>query len=113
MTQPPAIDLAAVEKSLLAKALAQPQGLAVEKLIDQPGQRVMAIALRQGDHLPEHDAPPAACLQVMTGEVILVTGDQRTPLSSGDLIQIPQAAHHLEAVTDSFSLLTVTTMPPA
>ncbi|MBW8172544.1 hypothetical protein K0651_05695 [Ornithinimicrobium sp. Arc0846-15] len=109
MTQQPQIDIAAEAQALLHKAHARPNGLAVNKLIDQPGQRVMAIALTEGSELPRHDAPPAACLHVLTGEVVLVAGDDRQPLQAGSLIQIPQRSHHLEAVTDCFALLTVTT----
>ncbi|UJH69598.1 hypothetical protein [Ornithinimicrobium sp. INDO-MA30-4] len=71
----------------------------------------MAIALTQGSELPKHEAPPAACLHVLTGEVVLVAGDGRQPLETGSLVQIPQRSHHLEAITDCFALLTVTTTP--
>lgn len=111
MTEQPTIDITAEQQILLQKAQAQPNGLAVNKLIDQPGQRVMAIALTQGSELPKHEAPPAACLHVLTGDVVLVAGDHRQPLEAGSLVQIPQRSHHLEATTDCFALLTITTTP--
>ena len=96
---------------LLADAHEADNGRAVEVVIDQPGQRVIAMGIAAGSGLPEHDAPPVACLQVLKGEVRLVAGTEHWTLAAGHVIQIPRQRHHLEAVEDTFAILTITTSP--
>ncbi|MGB6003635.1 MAG: LuxR family transcriptional regulator [Ornithinimicrobium sp.] len=104
-----ATDLSMLGGVLLADAHAADNGRAVEVVIDQPGQRVIAMGIAAGSGLPEHDAPPAACLQVCQGEVTLIAGTDEWTLAAGHLVQIPHRRHHLEAAQDTFALLTITT----
>jgi quercetin dioxygenase-like cupin family protein len=69
--------------------------------------RQTLIALRAGSNLDEHENPGEATLQVLTGRVTLVAGDDRWDGSPGDLMTIPDSRHALEAVEDSAVLLTV------
>jgi quercetin dioxygenase-like cupin family protein len=65
------------------------------------------FALRAGSHLPEHDAPPAATLQVLRGEMRLVAQDEQWLLRAGQILPIPPVRHWVEGVTDSVALLTI------
>ena len=67
----------------------------------------MLFALRSGSTLPEHDAPPAATLQVLKGRVVLVAGPVSWELRAGQVLPIPAARHHVDAVADSVCLLTI------
>lgn len=56
--------------------------------------------------MADHDAPPAATLHVVTGQVRLHTDDHEWLLSSGDLVRIPPQRHGLQALADAAVLLT-------
>ncbi|WP_084040320.1 cupin domain-containing protein [Demequina sp. NBRC 110053] len=71
--------------------------------------RQTLIAVAGGNRLHEHDAPAEATLQVLRGEVTLTVGERELAMSAGDFLEIPQARHGLEAVTDCAMLLTVAT----
>ena len=69
--------------------------------------RATVIALAAGAELAEHEAPPAATLQVIGGEVRLHWGDQECLLRAGEITDIPPQRHALAALTDAVVLLTV------
>lgn len=104
----PLIDLHERGANLLDTVAQAGRGFAIEKVVDQPGQRVLLLAFPRGGGLPEHDSPPAATLICLTGAVALVCGDQRWELTPGSLVQIPQARHDVVAHQESLCLLAVT-----
>lgn len=69
--------------------------------------RVTLIAMAGGAELAEHGSPPAATVQVLTGQVRLHTHDQEWILDGGQLARIPPQRHGLTALTDAAVLLTV------
>lgn len=69
--------------------------------------RQTLIALRAGQQLEEHESPGEATLQVLSGRVRLVAGDDDREAAAGDLLPIPPARHALVAEEDSVVLLTV------
>ncbi|MBA0045487.1 cupin domain-containing protein [Mycobacteroides sp. LB1] len=69
--------------------------------------RQTVIVLRQGSKLGEHENPGEATIYVIQGSVRLVVGDEHWDGRAGDLIEIPDARHSLEALADSAVLLTV------
>ncbi|MCK0112937.1 cupin domain-containing protein [Ornithinimicrobium sp. F0845] len=101
------VDLDTLGRELLQEATERPNGLRTRPVIRGPVQQAVLFALRSGCQLPEHEAPPAATLQVLRGEVVLVAGEERWPLGAGDLLPIPTARHHVDAVTDTVCLLTL------
>nr|WP_109472836.1 cupin domain-containing protein [Ornithinimicrobium cavernae] len=102
-----AVDLDALGAQLLQEATERPNGLRTRPVVRGPVQHAVLFALRAGCQLPEHDSPPAATLQVLRGEVVLVAGEERWTVRAGDLLPIPPAGHRVDAVTDAVCLLTI------
>src|SRR3954452_18409854 len=69
--------------------------------------RQTLIALPAGRRLGEHGSPHDATLQVLRGRVRLHAGDDIYEVSAGDIFDIPDPRHDLEAVEDAVVLLTV------
>lgn len=99
-------ELTALTERLLAEAADHPRGRAAHVIIGGDRMRVTAMALRGGESLGEHGAPPAASLQVLSGEVVLHADGEATPLKAGEIAPIPQVRHDLEATTDAVVVLT-------
>lgn len=74
--------------------------------------RQSVIALIAGHALGEHNSPGEATLQVLTGRVSLVAGDESREATTGDYLIIPPTRHHLDAIEDSAVLLTVAVAGP-
>lgn len=103
-----AVDLGALQETLLVAAGTAGARRAARTVYGGEGLlRQTALALLAGAELAEHDSPPEATLQVLTGKVRLF-GDQRDwELAAGALIAIPPERHSVAAVEDSVFLLTV------
>ncbi|MEU7182196.1 cupin [Streptomyces celluloflavus] len=74
--------------------------------------RQTVIALTTGSALDEHNAPPAASLQVLYGRVRLTAPSGNHELFAGQITAIPHERHALHAVEDSAVLLTAVTKVP-
>lgn len=69
--------------------------------------RQTVVALLAGHELGEHDSPGEATLQVLTGQLQLIAGEDVWKGSAGDMIIIPPARHSVTAIEDVAFLLTV------
>jgi quercetin dioxygenase-like cupin family protein len=69
--------------------------------------RQTVIALTAGELLDEHANPGEATVHVLSGRVRLRAAENAWDGSAGDLLIVPDAMHHLEALEDSAILLTV------
>ncbi|WP_338142599.1 cupin domain-containing protein [Curtobacterium flaccumfaciens] len=69
--------------------------------------RQTLIALRAGEHLSEHANPGEATVQIISGRVLLRSGEVSWNGSTGDLLTVPDGMHSLDIVEDSVILLTV------
>ena len=105
--KPDVVDVASLGRELLEQALQHSSRRAAKTLVSGPSMRATVIALAEGAELAEHDAPPAATLQVLSGQVRLFSADHEWPLTAEQVVQIPPARHSLVAVTDAAVLLTV------
>ncbi|QFU89948.1 hypothetical protein [Amycolatopsis sp. YIM 10] len=98
-------------EALAAELIGEARGIDARRtartLVGGPAQRATLIALAEGAELAEHDAPVAATLQVLTGQVRLHTHDRDWVLDRGHLAAIPPERHGLIALTDAAVLLTV------
>lgn len=73
--------------------------------------RQTLVAVTAGRELREHESPGEATLQVLTGRLRLVAGDQNWDATAGDYLVIPPRRHSVEALDDAVFLLTVATSP--
>ncbi|MEV1006048.1 cupin [Streptomyces sp. NPDC049881] len=75
--------------------------------------RQSVIALTAGCVLEEHNAPPAASIQVLRGRVRLVASDGvAADLEAGHVMRVPHSRHALTAVHDAVIILTSVTATP-
>ena len=101
------VQLGDLADELLALARDHHSRRAARTVMSAASMRATVIALAADAELAEHEAPPAATLQVMRGKGELAAGEQRWTLAAGDIITIPQQWHSLLATTDAVVLLTV------
>lgn len=104
-----ATNLTSLQERLLTKARDSSARSAAETLYSGRGAilRQTVMALLADAELPEHESPPEAILQVLTGRVRLRGQDREWLLETGDLIPIPPERHSVTALEDSVFLLTV------
>ncbi|TRV78009.1 cupin [Streptomyces sp. 130] len=99
-------DLNALAAEHLAAARDAPHGRSAHLLLHQDPLRQTVIALTSGSALDEHNAPPAASLQVLRGSVRLTAASGDVELTPGRLHPVPQERHGLLALEDAVVLLT-------
>ncbi|MFJ8666589.1 cupin [Streptomyces sp. NPDC093600] len=99
-------DLAALADEHLANARDDAHGRSAQLLVHDGVLRQSVIAMTSGTVLDEHNAPPAASLQVLRGRVKLTAADRSEELSAGELQMIPKERHGLAALEDAVVLLT-------
>lgn len=69
--------------------------------------RQTVVALSAGSSLDEHDNPGEATVQVLSGRILLKSGEVSWEGSPGDHLVVPLARHSVDALEDSAFLLTV------
>ncbi|ROQ63480.1 hypothetical protein EDD93_6225 [Streptomyces sp. 840.1] len=99
-------DLNALAAEHLAAARISAHGRSAHLLLHEEPLRQTVIALTSGSALDEHNAPPAASLQVLRGRVRLTAASGDVELAPGRLHPIPQERHGLLALEDAVVLLT-------
>jgi quercetin dioxygenase-like cupin family protein len=103
-------DLTTLIHSTLEAARANPHGRHGDLLLRDGHLRQSIIGLTDGARLADHNAPPAATLQVLQGSLEVTAGsgtDQR--LGVGELVQLTKERHGVLALEDSVFLLTTVT----
>lgn len=68
--------------------------------------RQTVMALRQGEHMHEHEHPGEVTVHVLHGRVRLVAGPDSWDGLPGDLLVMPERRHRVEAVEDCAFLFT-------
>lgn len=105
--RPETVQLREVADELIADLPQHAAGRTARTVLSGDSMRAVVIALRAGCEMAEHDAPPAATLYCIAGEVTLRSGDRSLVLRPGQLVPVPPARHAVEAQVDSAILLTV------
>ncbi|TSB16679.1 cupin [Streptomyces benahoarensis] len=105
-------DLKALVRDRLDDARASAHGRSAHLFLHDGPLRQTVIALLAGRALEEHNAPPAASLEVLHGRVRLTAPSGNRELVAGQIARIPQERHALHAVEDSAVLLTAVTAVP-
>ena len=103
------ISLAELGDGHLAFARAGTSGRSAETVLGghTAALRQTVIAIAAGRGLHDHESPGEATLHVLRGHVRLTAGADSAEGVTGDLLVIPDARHHLDALEDSVLLLTV------
>jgi quercetin dioxygenase-like cupin family protein len=102
-------DLADLTDEHMAKARADHHGRSAHLIVHDGPLRQCVIALTAGTLLHEHNAPPAASLQVLRGRVRLTAADGGRELHTGEVRMLPRERNGLVALEDSAVLLTAVT----
>lgn len=101
------IGLTALREELLERARTSSSRRAARTVHGGTYLRQTLLALAAGAELAEHDSPPEATLQVLSGRIRLSTHERSWELTADDLIAIPPERHGVTALQDSAFLLTV------
>lgn len=101
-------DLVALSSSHLEAARVSPHGRSAELVVHDGVLRQSVIALIADAELAEHNSPPAASVQVLSGR-IRVTGVAGPEISAGELVLLTHERHAVTALEDSVFLLTTVT----
>ena len=106
-------DLTQLAEDHLGLARQAEHGRSAHLFLHDGPLRQSVIALTAGAELEEHNAPPAASLQVLRGLVrVAAKAGWEMELEAGQLAGIPQARHSVRALADSVLLLTSVTATP-
>jgi quercetin dioxygenase-like cupin family protein len=106
-------DLAALAEAHLSAARSAPYGRSTELIVHDHQLRQTVIALLEGQSLSEHNAPPAATLQVLVGSVeVTARDDLDTVVRAGELSDLTHHRHAVRALEDTAFLLTTVTGIP-
>ncbi|WP_035758754.1 hypothetical protein [Granulicoccus phenolivorans] len=104
------IDLTQTVTDQLAGARDSEHGRSAQLIAHDGPLRQTVIALREGAQLQEHNAPPAASVQVLQGRIRLEVGSgSAAELAAGEMALIPHERHAVLALADSVFLLTTVT----
>ncbi|MFF9066468.1 cupin [Streptomyces sp. NPDC014891] len=99
------LDLTALADEHMAAARIAPHGRSAHLIMHDGVLRQSVIALTAGTSLDEHNAPPAASLQVLRGRVNLTMAGRAEEMSAGILRMLTER-HGITALDDSVVLLT-------
>lgn len=104
-----AVSMVAVQDRLLATARTARAQRAADTIYGSRDtvMRQTMVALLAGAELAEHDSPPEATLQVLSGRVRLIGKGRSWELGPGDLVAIPPERHSVTALEDSVFVLTL------
>ncbi|MFD3993061.1 cupin [Streptomyces sp. NPDC058583] len=99
------LDLTALADEHMAAARTAPHGRSAHLIMHDGVLRQSVIALTAGTTLDEHNAPPAASLQVLRGRVNLTMAGRAEELGAGTLRMLRER-HGITALDDAVVLLT-------
>lgn len=79
----------------------------IVKLYETVWTRILQVTLRNGKTLAPHAAKEAVTIQCVSGEGVLIVGEERIPLVAGVIVPLePGATHSVEAMPGVSVLVT-------
>ncbi|WP_189097477.1 cupin [Streptomyces kronopolitis] len=105
-------DLSALARQQLDDARASAHGRSGHLFLHDGPLRQSVIALIAGTVLDEHNAPPAASLQVLHGRVRVTGSGGGQELTAGQVAMTPRERNGLMALDDAAVLFTAVTEIP-
>lgn len=85
----------------------------VVKLYENPWTKLVQITLRNGKALAAHSAKEAVTIQCVSGDGVLVVGEERIPLTPGVIVPVePNVVHAVES-KPAVSVLVTRFLPPS
>lgn len=102
-------DLNRLSRERLDLARNDPHGRSAHLFLHQGPLRQTLIAFTRGSGLEDHNAPPAASLQVLEGRVTLTAASGDVRIGPGEIHEIPRERHGLTADEDAVVVLTTVT----
>ncbi|WP_336856165.1 cupin [Sinomonas albida] len=100
------IDVPRVAAEELQRARANPHGRSARALTHDGRLRHTLLAILDGESLGEHAKPESATLQVLSGSLVVSSGEMETRLEAGQLAVLPGPSHDVTAVGDAVAILT-------
>jgi quercetin dioxygenase-like cupin family protein len=101
------VSLAELADALIADLANHSAGRTAKTILSGTVMRAVVVALKEGAEMSEHDSPPGATLQVITGRVTLKAAEREWVVEPGQLVPVPPQRHSVQAHADSAFLLTV------
>lgn len=93
----------------LTKAAADTHRRSAQVVAHDGPLRQTVVALGEGAELSEHNAPPAASVQVLQGRIRVEYADRQDQIGAGELVALAQERHSVTALAESAFLLTTVT----
>lgn len=93
----------------LAAARESSMGRSAEVLLHDGPLRQSVIALTAGSKLADHNSPPAATIQVLSGRIQVSSEFTLDEVRTGQLVLLTHDRHGVRAMEDSVFLLTTVT----
>jgi quercetin dioxygenase-like cupin family protein len=101
-------DLTTADRELRHEDAYAREGHAGRTLVREPDLRIVLLALKAGDRIPEHRADTTASIHTLSGHVRLHLEDHVVELPAGRLLALEGGLRHdVEAVVESTLLLTL------
>ena len=104
---PTVVALPQLAAELIADLPHHAGGRAARTILTGPTMRAVILAIGAGNELAEHEAPGAATLYCIAGDVTVRTHTEEWRVRSGEHLPVPGERHAVVAHADSAVLLTV------
>ena len=100
------VDVSHVAAEELERARGNPHGRSARALTHDGRLRHTLLAILDGQSIGEHAKPESATLHVLSGSIVVSSGESATRLDAGQLAILPGPSHDVTAVGDAVAILT-------
>ena len=101
-------DLYSLTKNLLTEIEIPQKGILSHTLYNDEYEKIILFGFASGEELSAHTAPMPATIQILSGEITLILGENRYEAGPGCLVHMePLLTHGVIARTPAMVLLTL------